>query len=271
MYKGDSHVHSKFSADSREELENIFERAVELGLDEITITDHMDFADDEKDDLFVFDVEEYCRTLYAYRQKYKNKLNIKVGVEVGIQPHLYGRYEPILKAGCWDFIIGSSHSVDHIDVGHNEIYLKYKTKDEVHRRYFETILENLDIYDDISVYGHLDFIRRYGGGVHKDHKIIDLELHKDLIDKILKKLIEKNIGIELNTSGIRYGVNDFHPCREIVLRYKELGGKIITIGSDAHKAEDVAKDFDKAKKLLKDLGFKQFCTFTNRKVEFKEL
>ncbi|MCF2625802.1 histidinol-phosphatase HisJ family protein [Fusobacterium perfoetens] len=271
MYKGDSHVHSRFSADSKEKLENIFEKAVELGLDEITITDHMDFADREEDDLFVFDIDEYVKTLNTYKQKYKDKLIIKIGVEVGIQPHLYKRYEPVLKANCWDFIIGSSHSVDHMDVGYNDIYLKYKTKNEVHRRYFETILENLDIYHDISVYGHLDFIRRYGGGVHSDHKIIDLELHKELIDKILKKLISKNIGIEINTSGIRYGVGDFHPCREILARYKELGGKIITIGSDAHRAEDIAKDFGEAKELLKSLGYKYFCTFTNRKLEFKEL
>lgn len=271
MYKGDSHIHSNFSADSKEELENIFKRALELGLDEVTITDHMDFADIEENDIFVFNVEEYCKTLYAYRQKYKNKLNIKIGVELGIQPYLYKRYEPILKANCWDFIIGSSHSVNHMSVGHNEIYLKYKNKDEVHRKYFETILENLDIYNNISVYGHLDFIRRYGGEIYSDHKIIDLELHKDIIERILKKLIDKNIGIEINTSGIRYGVGDFHPCKEIIIKYKELGGKIITIGSDAHKAEDIAKNFDEVKDFLKSIGYKYFCTYTNRKIEFKEL
>lgn len=271
MYKGDSHVHSYFSADSNERLENIFERAIELGLDEITITDHMDYGDTEEEDCFVFNIEDYLKTLNAYKQKYKGRLNIKIGMELGIQPHLYERYEPILKSDCYDFLIGSSHSVDHLDVGYSDIHLKYKTKDAVHRRYFETILENLEIYDDISVYGHLDFIRRYGGSVHPDHKIVDLELHKDLIDKILKKLIEKKIGMEINTSGLRYNVGDFHPCREILARYRELGGEIITIGSDAHKFSDIAKDFDEAKELLKSLGFKYFCTFTNRKAEFKEL
>lgn len=271
MYRGDSHVHSNFSKDSRENLENIFEKAIELGLDEITITDHIDFADSEKDDLFVFDIEEYKKILNAYKQKYKDKLIIKIGVEVGIQPHLYKRYKPLLKENCWDFVIGSSHSADKLDVGHDEIYLKYKTKDEVHRKYFETILENLDIYDGINVYGHLDLIRRYGGRIYKDHKIINMDLHKEIIDEILKKLISKNIGLEINTSGRRYNLEEFHPSKDILKRYRELGGKIITIGSDAHRAEDIEKDFSEAREILKSLGYKYFCTFTNRKPEFKEL
>ena len=87
----------------------------------------------------------------------------------------------------------------------------------------------------------------------------------------LKKLIEKKIGLEVNTSGIRYGVGDFHPCREIIARYKELGGKIITMGSDAHRALDIMRDFDKAREVLKEIGFEKFCVFEQRKAEYKEL
>lgn len=271
MYKGDSHVHSCFSTDSNEKLENIFERAIELGLNEITITDHMDYADREEDDYFVFNINDYLKTLNAYKQKYKDRLNIKIGMELGLQPQLYKRFEPILKSDVYDFLIGSSHAVDGIDAGFSELYRRFKNKDELHKRYFETILENLEVYDGINTYGHLDYIIRYGGAFFPDHKELNLELHKELIDKILTKLIEKKIGLEINTSGIRYKVGDFHPRREILARYRELGGEIITLGSDAHKASDIAKDFDTAREHLKSLGFTHFCTFTKKKPEFHEL
>ncbi len=96
-------------------------------------------------------------------------------------------------------------------------------------------------------------------------------MHKEVIDKILKKLIEKKIGIEINTSALRYGLRDFHPCRKILKRYRELGGEIITIGSDAHRALDIMRDFDKAKDVLRELGFEKYCVFTKRKLEYKDL
>lgn len=271
MYKSDSHLHSEFSTDSKEKLENIVARAIELGLDEIVITDHMDYADTEEEDCFVFNIDDYLKTLKELRKKYKDKIKIKIGMELGLQPQLYKRFEHILKSDEYDFLIGSSHAVDGIDSGFSELYKRFNNKDELHRRYFEIILENLEIFNGINTYGHLDYIRRYGGAFFPDHKEVDLELHKDLIDKILKKLIEKGIGLEVNTSGLRYKVGDFHPCTDILKRYKELGGKIITIGSDAHKAEDVAKDIEKAKEHLKSLGFMHYCTFTKKKPEYREL
>ncbi len=271
MYKGDSHIHSCFSTDSNEKLENIIERAIELGLDEIVVTDHMDYADREEDDYFVFNIDEYLKTLKALKEKYKDKINLKIGMELGLQPQLYKRFEPILKSDEYDFLIGSSHAVDGLDAGISSLYKKFKNKDELHRRYFETILENLEVYDGINTYGHIDYIRRYGGAFFPDHKELKLEYHREILDKIFKKLIEKKIGLEINTSGLRYKVGDFHPCREMLARYRELGGEIITMGSDAHRAEDIAKDFEEARELLKSLGFTHFCTFTKKKPEFHKL
>ena len=133
------------------------------------------------------------------------------------------------------------------------------------------VLENIDLFPEISVYGHLDFINRYGKGVYENYKEFNYELHQDILDKILKKLISKNIGLEVNTSGFRYGLDNFHPHINILKRYKELGGKIITIGSDSHKAEDIMRNFDKVKRMLKELGFNSYCTFKNRKVEYRDL
>lgn len=204
------------------------------------------------------------------KKDYKNNIDIKIGIELGLQPHLKGKYEEIFNCEDIDFIIGSFHCVRGMDVADKNFFEKY-SKDEAHRIYFEEILNTIDVFPKINVCGHLDFINRYGKNIYEDYKKINFEMHKEIIDKIFTKLIEKNMGIEINTSALRYGLRDFHPCRRILKRYKELGGKIITIGSDAHRALDIMRDFDGAKKVLKELGFENFSTFTKRKVEYKNL
>lgn len=270
MYKADSHVHSSFSGDSMEKLENIIERAIETGMDEITITDHLDLEFPGEINIFELDFKTYVETLKKLKKFYRNNIKIKIGIELGLQPQLEGKYDEIFNCEDVDFIIGSFHCVKGMDVADRKFFEKY-AKDEAHRIYFEEVLNTIDLFPKINVCGHLDFINRYGRSVYDDYKKINFEMHKELIDKILIKLIEKNIGIEINTSALRYGLRDFHPCRKILKRYKELGGKIITIGSDAHRALDIMRDFDKAREVLKEIGFEKFCVFEQRKAEYKEL
>lgn len=270
MYKADSHIHSNFSGDSMEKLENIIERAIETGMDEITITDHLDLEFPGEINIFELDFKTYVETLKKLKNLYKNNIKIKIGIELGLQPQLKDKYDEIFNCEDIDFIIGSFHCVRGMDVADRKFFEKY-SKDEAHRIYFEEILNTIDLFPKINVCGHLDFINRYGRSVYDDYKKINFEMHKELIDKILIKLIEKNIGIEINTSALRYGLRDFHPCRKILKRYKELGGKIITMGSDAHRALDIMRDFDKARDVLKETSFENFCVFEKRKAEYKEL
>lgn len=270
MYKADSHVHSSFSGDSMEKLENIIERAIETGMDEITITDHLDLEFPGEVNIFELDFKTYVETLKKLKNLYKNNIKIKIGIELGLQPQLKDKYDEIFNCEDIDFIIGSFHCVRGMDVADRKFFEKY-SKDEAHRIYFEEVLNTIDLFPKISVCGHLDFINRYGRSVYDDYKKINFEMHRELIDKILTKLIQKNIGIEINTSALRYGLRDFHPCRKILKRYKELGGKIITMGSDAHRALDIMRDFDKAREVLKEIGFEKFCVFEQRKAEYKEL
>lgn len=270
MYKADSHIHSNFSGDSMEKLENIIERAIETGMDEITITDHLDLEFPGEVNIFELDFKTYVETLKKLKNLYKNNIKIKIGIELGLQPQLKDKYDEIFNCEDIDFIIGSFHCVRGMDVADRKFFEKY-SKDEAHRIYFEEILNTIDLFPKINVCGHLDFINRYGRSVYDDYKKINFEMHRELVDKILIKLIEKNIGIEINTSALRYGLRDFHPCRKILKRYKELGGKIITMGSDAHRALDIMRDFDKARDVLKEIGFEKFCVFEKRKAEYKEL
>lgn len=267
MIKSDYHIHSSFSGDSNESLQRIADRAVSLGLEEIAVTDHYEIDVPEAGDNFMFDVKEYKEAILELKERYRNKLDIKLGIEIGVQKHLGDTLDKLIESAPFDFVLSSVHTVEGTDVSFPKYY-GGKTKDDAHRIYFETVLKNIDTYNNYSVCSHLDFITRYGGD---EFKGLDYRLHWDIIEEILKKIIHKGKGIEINTSGFRYGENRFYPTEDIVKRYLELGGEILTIGSDAHRSEHIAMDFDRVYAFLKGIGVKYTSSFDKRKVSFKKL
>lgn len=134
--------------------------------------------------------------------------------------------------------------------------------------YFSSILENIRAFDDFDVYGHLDYVVRYSPsrGVSYDYT-----QYADLIDEILKLLIQKGKGIEINTAGFKYGLSHPNPTEGIIARYRKLGGELVTIGADAHAPEHVAYDFQKVSDILKSAGFSYYTVFSDRKPEMKKL
>ncbi len=268
MFRADYHIHSGFSGDSNENIEDIVIQAVSLGLNEIAITDHLEY------DMLDMDFEEWTLDLDKYREKiinlkeiYKEKITIRHGIEIGVQPQIREYMESLVEKYNFDFVIASNHGIDKIDLSNGTIQ-RGKTRDEVQKLYFQTILKNINLYTKYNVWGHLDFITRYGG-----EEFLGMNLNKnwDLITEILEKLIEKGKGIEINTSGYRYNENRVYPCFEIIKKYVELGGKIITIGSDAHRKEDIAKDFSKAYEILRELKVEYVTTFEKMKPIFKKI
>lgn len=134
--------------------------------------------------------------------------------------------------------------------------------------YFESILENIQAFDGFDVYGHLDYVVRYGPDESERY---DWKKYQEIIDEILSLLIMKGKGIELNTAGFKYGLSHPNPTEGIIARYRELGGEIITIGADAHKPDDIAYDFGKVPALLKAAGFSGYTVFQSRKPKFIKL
>lgn len=122
MYRSDSHVHSEFSGDSKEKLEKIIEKAKELKMDEITITDHLDLDFPMKPNIFTLDLEKYIERLKELRKREK-ELQIKIGIEIGLQPTLVNRYNSIFENKDIDFIIGSSHAISGKDVAIKDFFL----------------------------------------------------------------------------------------------------------------------------------------------------
>lgn len=259
----DHHVHTKFSGDCNTPMEDIINRAIRLGLKEVIFTDHVDFDYPSNEVFFEIDYEEYMEKIKKLREQYK-EIDIILGVELGYQPNLNDRYNELLKAYPFDFVICSIHALEGVELDKGDLF-KTRTQDEGYRTYLESMKYTIENFNNCDVYGHLDFIVRYG---NFDNKVLRYKDYKDIIDEILCLIISKGKGIELNTSGLRYNLNSMHPNREILERYFELGGRIITIGSDAHTSKDLCSGFDKAIKELKEIGFKEITTFKNRKPKF---
>ena len=263
----DFHLHSDFSADSQTPARSMIDKAISLGLDTMCFTDHQDFDYPYETPDFTFDTAKYFSYLNLLKEEYKNKINILIGIELGLQPHLQSEFETYLASYPFDFVIGSSHLVHRMDPYYPEFF-NGRNEEDCYREYFESIIENIRAFSGFDVYGHLDYVVRYGP--NKD-KYYTYEKYRDIIDEILRLLIEKNLGIELNTAGFKYKLQSCNPHPDIIKRYKELGGEIITIGSDAHNPEHLAFDFYKTADILKDCDFKYYTIFSARKPEFIKL
>jgi histidinol-phosphatase (PHP family) len=273
MIIADYHVHSDFSSDSKAPMEQMVERAIQAGLKKLCFTDHMDYdypAVSNHD--FIFDPEAYIKKLDAMKKRYSKQIDILTGIELGLQPHLSDRLTELLRSYPFDFAIGSSHVVDHTDPYYPE-YWEGRMIEEGIRRYFESIIENCRVFQGFHVYGHIDYIIRYLPGqlqtpVKTDYSYSD---YADLLDEVLKTIISYGKGIEINTSGFKYGHGYAHPKPEIIKRYRELGGELITVGSDAHKPEHLCYNFALVPDLLKSLGFRYYAIFVQGKPVYEKL
>lgn len=260
----DTHMHTDLSGDSKASPESMIEEAIRLGLAGICFTDHLDYDYPDDPELFLLNLDKYDERIHVLQQQYQNRLPIRFGIEIGLQPHLAKRHEEVLSAHDFDFVIGSSHVVHGFDP-YYPAYYEGKTEQEAYLEYFTSILENIQAFSDFDVYGHIDYVVRYGPNKNAQYSYA---AYADIIDEILRLLIQKGRGIELNTAGFKYGLGHPNPTEEILARYRELGGEIITIGADGHKPEHIAYDFAKVPAILKEAGFRYYTVFKKRNPEF---
>lgn len=267
----DYHLHSSFSGDSTEPMENMIQAAISKGLTHICFTEHMDMdypvTEDAPEGFFTLQTDSYLYDLANLKTRYADKIKIFFGVELGMQPHLQRELSLYARSHEFDFIIGSTHVANHKDPYYPG-YFDGRSEEEAYREYFQAIIDNIKKFNNFDVCGHLDYVVRYGPNIDKDYSYAK---YRDLFDKMLDILLEKEKGIELNTGSLRKGTKEASPCTDVIKRYRELGGEIITIGSDAHCAKDVAADFDRASEILQECGFKYYCIYENRLPEYKKL
>jgi len=268
------HVHSEYSDDSIYPIEDVVKDAIELNINEICFTDHVDFGIKKdfdhpeypatKPHLTNVDYKNYVKSINYLKDKYKDLINIKTGIEFGIQTHTLNKCKEVFDSYHFDFVILSIHQINDLEFDDPSYVLKFDNIVDAHLSYYEEMYECMLKYKDYSVLGHLDMIDRY-------IENIDFKYVKDIIEKILKLAIKDGKGIELNTSHIRYRLNKTTPSKEILKMYYDLGGRIITIGSDSHSKEHLGFWLSEAKEYLKSIGFKEYCTFKDMKPIFHSL
>lgn len=268
MIKADIHMHSQYSGDSNEPTENMIQSAIQKGLNTICITEHMDIdypvSPSTPEGLFTLDTDRYYPHLIELKNKYTDSIEVLLGVELGLQPHLASYHAEYVQKYPFDFVIGSEHTTNRKDPYYPSFY-EGRSEYDAYSEYFQDIVTNLDFFRDIDTLGHLDYVVRYGPNANKN---FTYSLYGDYIDAVLRILVDNGIGLEVNSSGYKYGLGAPNPCKDILLRYKEFGGSIITVGSDAHDAARIGADFDKVKSLLEECGFKYYCVFRSRKPEY---
>lgn len=260
----DQHMHCNFSGDSDALPEDMIKAGIAHGLSGICFTDHLDYDYPEEPNIFLLDFDNYFKVLPDLREKYTDKISVNIGIELGLQTQAAGQNLAVAEKYPFDFIIGSSHVVNHMDPYYPEFFAG-RDEDAAYMEYFESVLENINSGVDFDVYGHIDYVVRYGPN---KNAFYTYEKFKDIIDEILTQLISKGKGIEVNTGGFKYGLGHPNPTEDIIKRYRKLGGEIITMGADAHVPEYVAYEFDKTAQIIKNCGFKYYTVFKNRKAEF---
>lgn len=273
----DYHVHTEFSDDSVYSIETVIKDAIEMGMDEICITDHVDYGIKQDWDcgkeieyrngepLANVDYPGYMEAIERMKSLYGDKIKIRKGLEFGIQSHTIPKFRTLFKRYSFDFIILSIHQVEDKEFWTQD-FQRGRSQQEYNERYYKEMLEVVKAYKDYSVLGHMDLIARYDmAGVYPYERI------QPMIEEILKIVIADCKGIEVNTSSHRYGLTDTMPSMKILKLYRELGGRIITIGSDSHKPEHLGAYIRETKEMLKKLGYKQFCTYENMCPIFHDL
>ncbi len=268
----DYHLHSEFSSDSEAKLSDIIDSARKQGLTSVCLTDHHDIdfpveVSEERLD-FQLNLPTYKLTLKKLREELAPDFDLRIGVELGVMPSTTEKARNFVKEHSdLDFIIASTHIVDGMDPYYPS-YFEGRSDSAGYHRYFEVILDTLRDYTDFDVYGHLDYVVRYGPGQLSTY---DPSEHMDVIDEILKIIVQSGHGIEVNTGSLYKGLPMAHPHIDILKRYRALGGEIITIGSDAHIPSRVGAYFDKARSLLLEAGFTSYCTFKKRIPTFHKI
>lgn len=281
----DMHTHTSFSPDAKSSPEDMLKRAVELGLAAYAVTDHCDcnfwypaehyFSDTSE----AFDVEMYGSGEYSaqsikaqqeLKEKYKGKINFLCGIELGQPLQNIEMVEQVVSRPELDFIIGSHHQ----NKGKEDFYfIEYNKMDtsEIYALLDDCFRETLGMckWGKFDVLGHLTYPLRYIEGEYGIE--IDLRRYEDIIREIFCTLIHNGKGIEINTSGLRQKYSRTFPTFEYVRLYRELGGEIITVGSDAHCAADIGKGIADGAELARQAGFRYLAYFKNRKPEFLTL
>lgn len=266
----DCHLHTEFSGDSQTPVRRQISRAIELGMKEMCITDHHDYGTDICCADFHLDIPSYLSALRELREEYRNQIRINIGVELGLQNHLCRYLHTLLNeyGSSFDFIIGSSHFVTGMDPYESDYWETYGEEEGLDKFFRVSLSRVRHLWDTFDSFGHLDYIVRYAP---HQNKFYSYERCRQWIDPLLMELAGHGKGLECNTGGFKYGLGQPNPCAPILRRFRELGGEIVTMGSDAHTPDYLGNAFEECRSILLTCGFRYYAVYHERKPEFLPL
>lgn len=257
-------MHSSLSFDSECSALKMAQKAAKLGLKEICFTDHFDYLFNQNDKHYLFTKEDYSN---AYDNLFVDGIKIKKGVEFGLTPWNAPQLEELIKNINFDFIIGSVHYVKSGDPYTEEKFWNGRSVKDSFRDYLESVYNCVNVHNNFNVLGHLTYVCKCPLNPTKEPMLY--KDFSDITDEIMKILAQKGIGLEVNTSGID-SAGVFLPNKEFLIRFKELGGEIVTVGTDSHNEQRIGQYVPEALEMIKDI-FGYVCTFENRKPVFNKL
>lgn len=266
MKKCDLHIHSVNSFDAKSTVDKICATAVERRLYAVAITDHCEapfIRCGENCEFGSFDrqIPQSLADTLAAKEKYESDLKVLCGIELGEPMHDMSCTEHALAYGDFDFVLASVHNLRGMDDFYYFDFSKLDT-DRILKMYFDELLETASFphFDSLA---HLTYPLRYIKA--STGKVPSLEPYQDKIDEIFKILIKNNKALEINVSGFFKELGTSLPDKEQIRRFYELGGKYITIGTDAHECDFVGKGIEKGAELARECGFEYYTIFENHK------
>lgn len=266
MILADYHLHTEFSPDSTEPIENLCEKAVAEGISEVALTDHCEFPLMERTPWPDFGRRN--AVIDCCREKYAGRLTIRKGVELGQPYYDLPLMKELIEREPFDFVIASVH---HLQPGLD--YKEIEITEENFRELFEDYLRNTRLLLDTAEYdvvGHIDYFYKYCSP--ELVKKYPPELFADKYAEIFTYLADKGKGIEINCSGLRMpSVQDTLPSVSLLNLFRECGGKTVTVGSDGHSCRSYFSGIEQGYANLKAAGFDCVARFKDREVSYVQI
>ena len=262
----DYHLHSTCSVDGFSSIADYCQQALKLGFAEIGFCEHVDLDPRDRGCDF-FNYRDFSSQIAAQRESHGRRLAVRAAVEITYQASKEQEIALFLADKSFDYVVGSVHLVEDAEewavvseTGHCERYFAQRTVQAAYRPYFAELRRAVasGLFDLV---GHFDLVKRYGVDYYGP---FTTAAFADEIHDVLKLMVEKGVGMEINTSGLRQPPRETFPGLEILKGYRQLGGEILTIGSDAHSAADLGRGIARAVTLARQAGFRAITLFKKR-------
>lgn len=261
----DYHIHTNISPDCKVPMKLMAQAAREAGIKEVGFAQHIDLDLPGEPDFSKIDFDAYTAQFEETQREFPG-LVLRRGIEAGLDPRTKEKMAAILDGYPCDFVIGSQHVVFGLDPYYQSVW-EGRTQRELFDEYMRVSMETAESCEFYDVLGHLGYISKFCP--HED-RLLRYSDYPDAVDEILKTLIRKGKALEVNTNGL-YMTPSTMPETPILKRYHELGGEMLTIGSDAHFESVVGHAVSETLETLKSIGFRYVCAFDNRRPRFIDI